>query len=323
MTKNDSLIEMITFFEKRSQTLPPDAFTDAERALWENKDPLGNPIREGLPPPPEAPYGREGRSLPKDEAPYGREGKSLSKEAPPAADPKVLQMQTALKYMGLKGADGKDLVLDGKSGKNTQFALKSFKQEYNMPEATDALAMHYLLHPDQNPNKKRYAESTATLKYNRLFEKVALFERLSLYGERATFLERLAQDASFPQETVEQWDPSQKKDLLGRPMREGVPPVPQAPVPVPAGPPSSLAPTAPAALPAIPANIQGMLSQMLSERGEYVPLIIDGKLGPQTQKALDIFKQKYNSAGLSGQALFNEVEKAFNIWQANQKVPGV
>lgn len=74
-----------------------------------------------------------------------------------------------------------------------------------------------------------------------------------------------------------------------------------------------------AGLASIPTKIQDMLSQLLSGRGQYIPLTIDGRLGPQTQKALSIFKANYNAQNLSGQDLFNAVEQAFNTWQMNEK----
>lgn len=74
-----------------------------------------------------------------------------------AFDPKVKQVQIALNKLKLPGADGKPLAEDGKLGKNTKFAIESFKTEYNMPGATDALAMYYILNPSENPNQPRYA----------------------------------------------------------------------------------------------------------------------------------------------------------------------
>jgi len=87
------------------------------------------------------------------------------KHTRPAGNSQLKQVQTNLKAWGLTGADGKPLVLDGLMGPNTRFALQSFKTEYNMPQATDAMVMHYVLNPKQNPNAKRYAEGDAIENY--------------------------------------------------------------------------------------------------------------------------------------------------------------
>jgi hypothetical protein len=63
-----------------------------------------------------------------------------------ASDPKVRQLQTILRFTyKLTGKDGKPLAVDGVIGPNTQFALQSYKTEYGMPQATDAIAMQRVL----------------------------------------------------------------------------------------------------------------------------------------------------------------------------------
>jgi hypothetical protein len=71
----------------------------------------------------------------------------------PAGNPQIKQVQQALNKMRLTGADGKPLVEDGVRGKNTNFAIQSFKTEYQMPQANDAMVMYYIVNPGQNPNK--------------------------------------------------------------------------------------------------------------------------------------------------------------------------
>ena len=68
-------------------------------------------------------------------------------------DPKIKQVQQALNKMRLTGADGKPLAEDGQRGKNTNFAIQSFKTEYQMPNATDAIVFNSILHPDSRANK--------------------------------------------------------------------------------------------------------------------------------------------------------------------------
>lgn len=64
----------------------------------------------------------------------------------PQVDPKVRQLQSILRFTyALTGKDGKPLAVDGVMGPNTQFALQSYKTEYNMPQATDAIAMNHVL----------------------------------------------------------------------------------------------------------------------------------------------------------------------------------
>lgn len=71
-------------------------------------------------------------------------------------DPEVAKIQTALRNAGLTGADGKPLDVDGVQGKNTNFAIQSYKVEHNMPQATDQVAKYYILHPGEAPGQ-RYA----------------------------------------------------------------------------------------------------------------------------------------------------------------------
>lgn len=153
---------------------------------------------------------------------------------------------------------------------------------------------------------------------DKLFSQIDLFEKLASFGKREDFLNKLSQQGTeWSEEEKQQLDP---RDILGHPQAEGIPPIP----PNVEG--RSLPKEAPkaaphAAFPFIPAKTQQMLSQLLAERGQFIPLKIDQKLGPQTQKALDIFKKEYNAQNLSGAALYNEIERAFNTYQAGQKSP--
>jgi hypothetical protein len=78
------------------------------------------------------------------------------------------KIQQALNQMGLKGADGKALVVDGIIGKNTNFAIQSFKTEHNMPQATDELAKYYILHPGEAPGARYSTPGTPSTASSRL-----------------------------------------------------------------------------------------------------------------------------------------------------------
>ena len=66
----------------------------------------------------------------------------------------------------------------------------------------------------------------------------------------------------------------------------------------------------------IPKDVQEKLSEMLSVRGDYFPFQVGDSA--KAQKALDIFKKNYNSSQLSGESLYNEVRKSYNIWQMSE-----
>jgi hypothetical protein len=90
--------------------------------------------------------------------PVGQAAKPATR---PAADPQVSKLQTLLrdKYK-LTGKNGKALIVDGLMGTETNFALQSFKTEYNMPQATDAIVKDYILNPKDN-RQSTYSGSVA------------------------------------------------------------------------------------------------------------------------------------------------------------------
>lgn len=71
----------------------------------------------------------------------------------------------------------------------------------------------------------------------------------------------------------------------------------------------------------IPTDVQEKLSEMLAVRGDYIPFKADGKLGPETKKALDIYQAKYNNGSKlpPGEQLYNEIRKSYNMWSMQQK----
>lgn len=96
----------------------------------------------------------------------------------------------------------------------------------------------------------------------------------------------------------------------------------QAPAPAAAAPQAAPAPAAAkpnAQLPTIPKDVQAKLSEMLSQDGHFIPFKTDGVLGPTTQKALEVYKEKYNSPGLAGENLYNAIRKSYNFRQMNEQ----
>jgi hypothetical protein len=159
-------------------------------------------------------------------------------------------------------------------------------------------------------------------KSDNLLKQATSFQKLALFVDRKSFLQAIAQQPDkWTNTEVNQWygldagipaPPASSKQDLGSPMTP--PPALDAPAPSEPG-----KPAAAPSYPAIPTKIQTMLSRMLSERGRYYPVKIDGQVGPETAKALEVFQKDYNSQGLQGQALYDAVEKAYNTWQMNEK----
>jgi len=147
-------------------------------------------------------------------------------------------------------------------------------------------------------------------KNDRLFKKIETFERLSLYGKRSSFLERLAQDASatLPVDAFSDKEREQVDNVggIGNPIRTGIPPVPQN-VQAPKTP---VVPTAPKMEPqatTIPSNIQKALNSVLIHDDIGTPVKTDGALGPETQQALNNYKKHFNLSNMNNQALFNDI----------------
>ena len=159
-------------------------------------------------------------------------------------------------------------------------------------------------------------------KSDNLLKQATSFQKLALFVDRKSFLQAIAQQPDkWTNTEVNQWygldagipaPPASSKQDLGSPMTP--PPAMDAPAPREPGKPAAATTTQ-----TIPVKIQNMLSQMLSERGQFYPLKIDGQVGTETARALDIFRKDYNSQGLREQALYDAVEKAYNTWQTNEK----
>jgi len=75
-------------------------------------------------------------------------------------DSKIRAVQVKLNQIGLTGADGKRLAEDGILGKNTRFAIDSYKSDFNMPKATDAMAIYNILNTSPEEHAGRIAANT-------------------------------------------------------------------------------------------------------------------------------------------------------------------
>ncbi len=127
-------------------------------------------------------------------------------------------------------------------------------------------------------------------KFDVLLKKAEMFEKLAVYGDRKSFLQALSQE--------DPWAAVRQKLEEER----GLPP---ATIPPP--PPASTQPAAqPSAAPApaatshqsFPLEAQDQLNKILLPYEKIaVPLKLDGKLGPETQKALEAFRQTYGKPG--------------------------
>lgn len=136
-------------------------------------------------------------------------------------------------------------------------------------------------------------------KWESLFKKVELFEKLAVYGDRKSFLQALAQAAPAASLTGPVINPGTPGTPGGRPLsfseklkgqvEKQKEPVTIAPVTIEGTPPSGYM--------SIPKETQDQLNMLLVPPGNIVPLKTDGKLGPQTQKAIEIFKAKFQAPG--------------------------
>lgn len=163
-----------------------------------------------------------------------------------------------------------------------------------------------------------------------ILKKTTAFEKMALYGDRKSFLRSLAQgfDADIERKYL-------SLDELGRPLTKGIPspPKPNA-MEFPAGQP--LAPhtfdrvhglrgdpnyedlqpkntTPSASFQSIPWQTQNMLSEIVSQLGLAPRIQIDGKIGPETQRALNAFKAQYFPKGstISNDQLFKFIEETY------------
>ena len=127
--------------------------------------------------------------------------------------------------------------------------------------------------------------------YNRLLERVELFYKMAAYGNRGKFLNSMAQTQTLPEETIVGHPAANEQEeielpeqtIVGQPPKAGTPPTQYLPEQKIVG---EYAP--------ISTEVQDHLNQLLVPGGAIAPLKLDGKFGPDTQKAMQTFKGKYN-----------------------------
>jgi hypothetical protein len=149
-------------------------------------------------------------------------------------------------------------------------------------------------------------------KINSLLQKVELFERLAVYGDRKSFLEALSQQT---------WGDVSRQEGFA-PESPGIPaPPPEAPpVPVDSLPKAKPAPTAQPVSPAALYTIQNFMNKdMLNE---LPPITPDGKWGPETAGRVLAWGKK-NAPKLNMQQLLAVLKvKAMGAGVEQQLQPG-
>lgn len=147
-------------------------------------------------------------------------------------------------------------------------------------------------------------------KADTLLKKATSFERLAVYSDRKSFLQALSQ--GFDSGTVKQYE---NLDEFGNPKSQGVP-----------TPPAESTSSEPTKMQEIPTvNITGQppirpsqqeaLSRIITVDGIGMPIKADGILGPETQKAIDAFKKKFdptNKHKLTNQKVLDWAEMLAN-----------
>lgn len=143
-------------------------------------------------------------------------------------------------------------------------------------------------------------------KIDELVKRVDYFERLAVYGDRSTFLKRIAQDASyrgFQGSTMvgDSGEPEYSDEPLTNPVQTvketiitGNPPTDKV------------------------KKLQNMLNELLflqQKSPEILPLREDGILGPQTKDALAKFKTKYKKP-----ATFKNIAEEFDKMKSQSTV---
>jgi hypothetical protein len=145
-------------------------------------------------------------------------------------------------------------------------------------------------------------------KYDSLLKRAEEFEKLAVYGDRATFLQAIAQgQIPVPQATLtgptvktpgSPGTPGGRKLTLreqlsgveDKPLKSWKDMVTKEDAPAP---PATVAPTAPS----VSKETQDQLNQILVPYGKILPIKVDGILGPETQKAISEFKKTYSKPG--------------------------
>jgi hypothetical protein len=124
-----------------------------------------------------------------------------------------------------------------------------------------------------------------------LLKKATSFEKLALYSDRKAFLRALSQADPAAQQFY-------NLDEFGNPKQEGIPPV-QPEDPGTHEPPMTMPADKITAFPPVDPKAQEALSRITSLEGIGVPIAADGKFGPETRRALQEFKKRFNYTNMS------------------------
>jgi len=168
-------------------------------------------------------------------------------------------------------------------------------------------------------------------KFNTLFKKIELFEKIAVYGDRVAFLQTLSQAAPVPSLTTPGSGlgitPGTPGTPAGRPLTLSEKLTGQ-PVYKPEELPKATTPSAPAAYPSIPVNTQSQINQLMQDligTGKAVPsepLKLDGQLGPKTQKAVEtVLKQYGQSLNQTGNQLVQTINRLHAMTQHPERIP--
>lgn len=123
-------------------------------------------------------------------------------------------------------------------------------------------------------------------KFDELFKKVELFERLAVYGDRKSFLQALAQDATT-------WEEEARREGDVPETHEIPPPSPEVPAAPVAAPPAPVAPAAGLSVdPTQLEKIQNYLNKAMLDK--WPPVQPDGKWGPETAKMVSQWAKANN-----------------------------
>jgi hypothetical protein len=136
-------------------------------------------------------------------------------------------------------------------------------------------------------------------KFDTLFKKVELFERLAVYGDRKSFLQALAQDATS-------WEDEARREGDVPEDHRIPPPSPETPASPVAAPTAPVAPAGgPSVSPSELTGIQNYLNKVMLDK--WPPVNPDGKWGPETARIVAQWA-KANKLNLSMQQLIESLK---------------
>lgn len=137
-------------------------------------------------------------------------------------------------------------------------------------------------------------------KFDTLFKKVELFERLAVYGDRKSFLQALAQD-------VTSWEDEARREGDAPEDHTIPPPAPEAPMAAPVAPVAKApaGPVGPSVSPKELHDIQTYLNKVMLDK--WPPVTPDGKWGTETARMVSQWA-KVNHLNLSMQQLLDSLK---------------